>query len=469
MKIKLFFLLIMGILSFPIFSQCLDGDCVNDIGALKTESFVYNGYFEKGKIKGLGCKDWNNGYREVGIWENGKLVSGEKYKTKCIEGNCGGYPQGEGTQIRIYENNKTSTIKGTFRLGNPEYGEYKGFDGTIFKGSFNNYGQFNNGEYKKNDLIYKGQFYNNKFSSNFKDGEKCIEGDCINRGTILYSNGDTFSGTFLGLGVKSEGKYKWVNGDSYVGTFNKRQFVYGELKVGDMTYSGSFLNDKYNGKGKLVTDDATYEGGFKEGKFYGYGELYVNMYKATIKGDWNGSYMVGKVYAKDYVSPKIIYENGEFKSFNNSSKVNELATILLEFIKSDNISSSSYTTSYSYGNSANGQSKIYNGNYYGKKDVIGYFETGKIYDGNYYGKKDIIGYIEDGKIYSGNYYGKKDVVGYYENGKIYNGNYYGKKDVIGYYEDGKIYTGNYYGKKDIVGYYENGGATAAAAAFLLLL
>ena len=118
---------------------------------------------------------------------------------------------------------------------------------------------------------------------------------------------------------------------------------------------------------------------------------------------------------------------------------------------------------------ANAQTKIYNGNYYGKKDVIGYFEAGKIYSGNYYGKKDVIGHIENGLIYTGNYYGKKDVVGYYEGGKIYNGNYYGKKDVIGYYEEGKIYNGNYYGKKDVVGYYEGGGASAAAAGFLLLL
>ncbi len=78
MKNKLLLFLMLGIYGIPVFSQCLSGDCINDIGALKTENFVYNGYFEKGKIKGLGCKDWNNGYREVGIWENGICKSSAK-------------------------------------------------------------------------------------------------------------------------------------------------------------------------------------------------------------------------------------------------------------------------------------------------------------------------------------------------------------------------------------------------------
>jgi uncharacterized protein (TIGR02145 family) len=477
---------------------CIEGDCFNGYGVYRfNDGNVYKGESRNNKRNGKGLFVWSNGDSYEGDW-----VSDARQGRGIFKWSSGDSYEGDMV-------NNTSTGKGILKFSNGS-----SYVGDFVSDKFQGYGimYFANGDKYDGEWvagvkqgegkltyssgkIEEGKWVNNQFissnsisqkgnnygnnqqytnntkndSSNFKEGEKCIEGNCIDRGTILYSNGDTFSGTFLGLGVKSEGKYKWVNGDIYVGTFNKGQFVYGELKYGDITYTGGFLNDKYNGIGTLVTDDASYQGGFKEGKFYGYGELYVNMYKATIKGDWNGSYMVGKVYAKDYVSPKIIYENGEFKSFNNSSKVNELANILLEFIKTDNISASSYTTSYSHGNSTNGLSKIYNGNYYGKKDVIGYFETGKIYDGNYYGKKDIIGYIEDGKIYSGNYYGKKDVVGYYENGKIYNGNYYGKKDVIGYYEDGKIYTGNYYGKKDIVGYYENGGATAAAAAFLLLL
>jgi hypothetical protein len=185
--------------------------------------------------------------------------------------------------------------------------------------------------------------------SKLKPNEKCIEGNCIDSGTILYSNGDTFKGKFSGLGVKSDGEYKWVNGDSYIGRFNKGNFEYGELNFGGKTYTGSFLNNKYNGIGTLFSNDFKYEGGFKEGEFNGYGELYVNMYDITLKGEWKGKHMVGKVYSKEGVSSTIIWDNGKFKSVNNSNQDNinsELALALINSIFSGDSSSSSSSSQY---------------------------------------------------------------------------------------------------------------------------
>lgn len=80
---------------------------------------------------------------------------------------------------------------------------------------------------------------NQNNSSNLRDGEKCIEGDCINRGTILYSNGDVFKGKFIN-GKKSDGEYKWINGNTYTGRFKNNDFEYGELKSSEANYTGSF-------------------------------------------------------------------------------------------------------------------------------------------------------------------------------------------------------------------------------------
>lgn len=197
MKNKLYFL-IVGILSFPVFSQCLDGDCINDIGAFKTEKFLYNGYFEKGKIQGFGRKDWNTGEIEVGIWFNGKLVSGSKYKEKCIEGNCYSYTGGSGTLSRTFDNNKTSTIRGDFSQGKLEYGTYTGFDGSIFIGSFGQYGSFNSGEYKKGNVTYNGQFFNDKFND---------------KSATLLTNETKYEGGFI------EGKY-YGYGELYINNYN---------------------------------------------------------------------------------------------------------------------------------------------------------------------------------------------------------------------------------------------------------
>ena len=36
-------------------------------------------------------------------------------------------------------------------------------------------------------------------------------------------------------------------------------------------YTGMFLNDKYNGKGKLTDEEFVYDGKFKDGLFHGDG------------------------------------------------------------------------------------------------------------------------------------------------------------------------------------------------------
>ena len=102
MKNKLF-LLIVGILSFPVFSQCLEGDCIDgkgkyesNYGDVYTGDFQnyertgfgkleinsgsrkgskYEGEFLKGKFQGSGRYTYSDGSFEEGIWENDEFVS----------------------------------------------------------------------------------------------------------------------------------------------------------------------------------------------------------------------------------------------------------------------------------------------------------------------------------------------------------------------------------------------------------
>ena len=77
-------MLIIGILSFPVFSQCISGDCVNGKGKYKMlYGDVYTGDFKNYERTGYGVLEINSGSHKgnkyVGEFVNGKFQGGGKY------------------------------------------------------------------------------------------------------------------------------------------------------------------------------------------------------------------------------------------------------------------------------------------------------------------------------------------------------------------------------------------------------
>ena len=85
------------------------------------------------------------------------------------------------------------------------------------------------------------------FFGQFVDGKKV-------EGTLVYENGDSFTGEFTEDGLRDSGCLSFKNGDEFAGLFEG-----GAIKSGTMTtkdtgdeYSGEFLDAVYHGSGKLT-------------------------------------------------------------------------------------------------------------------------------------------------------------------------------------------------------------------------
>jgi hypothetical protein len=149
---------------------------------------------------------------------------------------------------------------------------------------------------------------------------QCIKGDCINgEGTMVYSNGGKYVGSFKDGKIEGKGMLIFGNGDKYIGEWQNQQrqgkgrltFTNGDLYFGDFeknnlqgtgrmqfangdVYEGQWLNGKPNGTGKYVFSEGNvYEGEIKDGFLEGIGTM---RYKdgATYNGNWKGSLRNGK-------------------------------------------------------------------------------------------------------------------------------------------------------------------------------
>ncbi len=147
----------IGILSFPVFSQCTSGDCVNGYGVKKFSVGTFSGYFK-----------------------NGSMANGEfKYDSGAI-----------------YKGDFLSGTKNGF--GIMEYS-----DGSRYEGDWVNDGQQGKGIIKfSNGNTYDGEWVNSK-----RQGY----------GTFTYSNGDSYVGNWVSDKRQGYATYKYNNGDCYIG------------------------------------------------------------------------------------------------------------------------------------------------------------------------------------------------------------------------------------------------------------
>ena len=188
MKIKLFFFILIILISTQTFSQCISGDCINGNGTfIWADGTRYEGYWVNYTMSGYGKMNYSSGATYEGNWVN-KLRQG----------------------------------KGTYHYPN----------GNIYEGDWVNGTQEGSGIF----TYYDGGKYEGEWVNNVRQGfGKMIyvdgaqyDGDWVNdkrqgKGVLIQHNGDKYEGewvsnTFTGKGKKiySSGKVEsgiWSNGN----------------------------------------------------------------------------------------------------------------------------------------------------------------------------------------------------------------------------------------------------------------
>ena len=231
-------------------------------------------------------------------------------------------------------NSKNETIQKFLKLTYHKF--YKNDPSQIIKNNLSKIKKYQNGlifTYKENNTIqscYKGSVdvLTNKKNGN---GELiCIDGSQYIG--LFYNNefngwniyisplGEIFVGFFINNYLNGKGYYynpdneciykgdfklskregfgeEYFSGYKYIGQFmNDKKCGNGEmtLKNNDI-YKGSFLDDKFNGKGKYIWNNIKkeYDGNFQNGKIHGNGYLIWNNYM-YYKGEFNCGVKEGK-------------------------------------------------------------------------------------------------------------------------------------------------------------------------------
>lgn len=106
--------------------------------------------------------------------------------------------------------------------------------------------------------------------------DKCVEGDCENgQGTMHYSTGHKFTGSFKDGERQGEGVMTMPGGRKLVGVWEYNEIRRGVYTFADgSVYDGEWQFRERNGTGTLTFPDGRrYEGEFKSGQRHGKGTM----------------------------------------------------------------------------------------------------------------------------------------------------------------------------------------------------
>lgn len=152
--------------------------------------------------------------------------NGDKYQGEIVNGK----PEGNGTMVFVNYDQYEGDWKNGLMEGCGEYMFYDkvkdkfsaSYKGQFFKGIRNGVGRM---KYKSRD-VYEGQWQNDKRTGDgicwFGNGD-CFHGlwqfDKMLRGVYRKSNGDFYDGELKESQFNGYGKYHWIDGRWYEGTF----------------------------------------------------------------------------------------------------------------------------------------------------------------------------------------------------------------------------------------------------------
>ncbi len=197
---------------------CLSGDCINTFSKKRfANGEIIEGFFENGKIHGVGTHNLPNGNYYIGNFK---------------EGNYDGYG--------IY----SWKSEGMIYYGTWQKGLQNGYGYQLKNSKAVVAGYYTNGKLTRDMLTY--DYTNNIYKNN-------CAGDCANGfGQYKYSNKSWYYGFFQNNKPHYVGMYKNHEGDLYMGQFiaNKMEGVGTLLYKSDgQSYIGQFSNSNFNGQG----------------------------------------------------------------------------------------------------------------------------------------------------------------------------------------------------------------------------
>lgn len=265
------------------------------LGTMKyTNGSSYQGKWKKGQWNGEGLYI-SKADSIYGVWKDGKICGDVVYRTPTLyyEGTfidniptgVGNLAQPDGSYYTGYwlEGNRDGNGDMVFANGDTYSGEWSKnqFDGTgtyhyvadnaMYEGGWSKGLQHGEGCYKSPKFSYTGQW-----DQGWMDGD----------GTIVFSNGDRYEGTFHSNIIDGIGHYGFANGN---------------------WYEGEFINGKMNGLGVFQFKNGDrFEGEFLNGKIYGDGTLYLVGKTGTVS--------ITGFWPKEGGYPKeasILFENGD--------------------------------------------------------------------------------------------------------------------------------------------------------------
>jgi len=330
-----------GVASASDLPDCIEGSLNNCFGSYTwTNGDKYVGEWKNVKKNGQGTYDYSNGDKYVGEWKgdkaNGQGIltfgpksewAGQKYvgQWKDDEKNGKGthtYPNGDKYVGEFKDDNFNGQGTGTYADGKVKEGIWK--DGEF---------QYAKTPTQDNEVISASS----GSVSDLPDCPKNVWHSCF--GTYTYDSGTVYTGEWRNGKRYGLGTVLWVNGNKFVGYFNKNQqrtgqgtytFADGTSYVGEWKDSekngqgtmnfasgnkhvGQYKNNKRNGQGTYTwVSGNKYFGQYKDGKHHGQGSLtYANGDKFI--GEWkdgkkNGqgtyTYPNGRTYVGEWKDGK---------------------------------------------------------------------------------------------------------------------------------------------------------------------
>jgi len=186
--------------------------------------------------------------------------NGDRYEGEFVDGKR----HGQGVQ---YFARVGKSVTGEFRKGKIYHGEgalYIAKTNNLFEGRWEK-GKFTG--YAESDTVYNNDRFN--FKGNMVNGHKCGYGE------LTFPNGQVYLGNFESDVRHGQGKMVCRSGNTAQGEFRKDRLYNG---TGTMEYThgsiftGTWENGWWQGPGKLVTGDGVvYEGNYDKGRLYGPG------------------------------------------------------------------------------------------------------------------------------------------------------------------------------------------------------
>ena len=310
---------------------CLDGDCVNGPGKLSGKEYDYIGTFKNKKfVKGSYVK-YTDITKTIGLYIFNGTFKDQKYDDGNLDIKKNGKRskyfigkfqdnkiQGNGSLEVFDDSGENSLYK---YVGNFSEGKFSGQGTLTFSDGRTYTGTFNDTKFTSSDGTFETDDIINYTTNAQEITKNCLKGGCENdegiyKGPLGYYEGEFKNYLFNSESAKLNTTANYTTNNSLTKNFHDPKFE----------YIGSFVDGKIQGNGKIVfTDKSVYEGKFQDSTILGKGKF------TFPNGSLFDGYFetIGVSESKPTYTFK--YEDGEINNIVKYVKENPVRRIVADF------------------------------------------------------------------------------------------------------------------------------------------